>query len=168
MIFLCLKIFLARILDVSIGTVRTMLMVKGKTLIMTLLAFLEVFIWFIVAREALITSIDSIIVPISYSLGYATGTLIGSYLSKFIKGIVRVEVVIDKNNKNFLLLLRKHGYRVSVIDLKDDYDGNKRYMLYIQINNKSLNKLISLIKKNVENPFIVVSDTKIVMNGFLK
>lgn len=41
MLFLCLKIFFARILDVSIGTVRTMLMVKGKTVVMTILAFLK-------------------------------------------------------------------------------------------------------------------------------
>ena len=169
MLFLCIKIFLARILDVSIGTVRTMLMVKGKTVIMTILAFFEVFIWFIVAREALVTDVKSIMIPISYSLGYATGTLIGSYLSnRFIKGIVCVQVVINKQNKKLLNLVRKHGYRVSVIDLKDDYDKEKRYMLYFQINNNSLKKLIHLIKKNEENPFIVVSDTKTVMNGFVK
>ncbi len=169
MLFLCLKIFFARILDVSIGTVRTMLMVKGKTVVMTILAFFEVFIWFIIAREALVTDVKSIMIPISYSLGYATGTLLGSYVSnRFIKGIVGLEVVINKENKKLLSLVRKHGYRVSVIDLKDDYEGNKRYMLYFQINNKNLNKLITLIKKNDPCPFIAVRDTKTVFNGFVK
>lgn len=167
--FLCGKIFLARILDVSIGTVRTMLMVKGKTIIMAILAFLEVFIWFIIAREALITDVKSIFIPISYSLGYATGTLIGSYISNtFIKGIVGVQVVIQKGNKALLTAVRKHGYAVSVIDLKDDFEGNKRDMLYFQINHRNLKKLISLIKKHDKNAFIVVSDTKAVQNGFIK
>ncbi len=167
--FLCIKIFFARILDVSIGTVRTMLMVKGKTLVMSILAFIEVFIWFLVAREALITEVESIFIPISYSLGYATGTFIGSWISNhFIKGIVGVQVVIEKKNERLLKALYKHNYAVSVIDLKDDFDGNKRDMLYLQINHKNLKNLIALIKKYDRNAFIVVNDTKAVQNGFLK
>lgn len=167
--FLCIKIFLARILDVSIGTTRTMLMVKGKTVLMVILAFLEVFIWFLVAKEALVTDVKSIFIPISYSLGYATGTLIGSYVANtFIKGIVGVQVVVEKGNKALLNDIRKHNFAVSVMDLKDDYEGNKRDMLFFQINNRQLKKLIALIKKYQENAFIVVNDTKAVQNGFIK
>lgn len=167
--FLCIKIFFARILDVSIGTVRTMLMVKGKTVVMVVLAFLEVFIWFLVAREALITDVESILIPISYSLGYATGTFIGSFISNtFIKGIVGVQVVVEKGNKGLMSAIRKHGYAVSVIDLNDDFLGNQRNMLYFQINNRNLKKLIALIKKYEKSAFIVVSDTKAVQNGFIK
>lgn len=167
--FLCLKIFGARILDVSIGTVKTMLMVKGKTFIMVVLAFFEVFIWFLVAREALVTSVDSIFIPISYSLGYATGTLIGTYLSNtFIKGIVGVQVVVEKGNKALLGAIRKHGYGVSIMDLKDDYAGKGRDMLFFQINNRNLKKLLALIRKYDSKAFIVVNDTKAVQNGFIK
>ncbi len=167
--FLCLKIFGARILDVSIGTVKTMLMVKGKTIIMVLLAFLEVFIWFLVAREALVTSVDSLFVPISYSLGYATGTLLGTYLSNtFIKGIVGVQAVVEKGNKALFGAIRKHGYAVSVVDLKEDYTGVQRDMLYFQINNRNLKKLLALLHKYDSNAFIVVNETKAVQNGFIK
>lgn len=167
--FLCIKIFFARILDVSIGTTRTMLMVKGKTILTGILAFLEVFIWFLVAKEALVTNVKSIWIPISYSLGFATGTIIGSFIaSTFIKGIVGVQVVVEKENKALLKAVRKHGYAVSVIDLKDDYEGNQRDMLYFQINNRSLKKLIGLIKKYDKNAFIVVNETKTVQNGFIK
>lgn len=167
--FLCLKIFFARILDVSIGTTRTMLMVKGKTAFTALLACLEAFIWFIVVKEALITNVKSILIPISYSLGYATGTLIGSFVvTHFVKGVVGVQVVVEKENKSLLNSIRKHGFAVSVIDLKDDYEGNKRDMLYFQVNNSSLKKLIALIKKHDQNAFIVVNETKTVQNGFIK
>lgn len=167
--FLCIKIFFARILDVSIGTVRTMLMVRGKTFIMAILAFLEVFIWFIIAKEALVTDVKSIFIPISYSLGYATGTLLGSYIANtFIKGIVGVQVVVERGNKALIRAIRKHNFAVSVIDLKDDFEGNKRDMLYFQINNRNLKKLISLIKKYDNKAFIVVNETKAVQNGFIK
>lgn len=146
-----------------------MLMVKGKTVIMTILAFIEVFIWFIIAREALITDLKSILIPIFYSLGYATGTFIGSFISNtFIKGIVGVQVVTEKENNQLLKSVRKHGYSVSVINLQDDLNGNSRDMLYFQINNRNLKKLISLIKKYDPKAFIVVNDTKTVQNGFIK
>ena len=143
-------------------------MVKGKTLVMVILAFFEALIWFIVAREALITNMKSIFIPISYSLGYASGTFIGSFISShFIKGIIGVQVVVNKN-KALMNQIRKHGYEASVVDLKDDFEGNKREMIFFQINKNSLKKLIALIKKYDDTAFIVVSETKAVQNGYIK
>ena len=68
MALLCLKIFSARILDVSISTFRTMIMVRGEKIINAILAFIEVFIWFFAARSALTTNVNTILIPISYSL----------------------------------------------------------------------------------------------------
>ena len=48
------------------------------------------------------------------------------------------------------------------------YQGNQRDMLFFQINNRNLKRLISLIKKYDSQAFIVVSDTKAVQNGFIK
>ncbi len=167
--FLCIKIFFARILDVTIGTIRGMLMHKGKPIVLATLAFLEVFIWFLVAREALITPVKSILIPISYSLGFATGTFFGTFFaSHFINGIVGVQVVVEKDFKGLLNTVHKHGYKFSVIDLKDDYEGNERDMLYFQVNSKNVKKLIALIKRFDANAFIVVNDTKMVQNGFIK
>ena len=53
---LCLEVFVARILDVSIGVVRTMELVKEHTFRAVILAFFEVLIWFLVARQALSSS----------------------------------------------------------------------------------------------------------------
>ena len=44
---LCLKVFFVRIIDVSMGTCRTIVTVKGKKLLASLIGFFEVFIWFI-------------------------------------------------------------------------------------------------------------------------
>jgi uncharacterized protein YebE (UPF0316 family) len=165
LVFLCIKIFLARILDVSIGTVRTVIMVKGKIYITTLLAFIEVFIWFMVAREALVTNINSFFVPISYSLGYATGTFIGTYISNnYIKSIVGIEIIVTKNQLELIKAIKKNGFAVSVMDLK----GNKNGFLLCQISNKKEHKLIELVKKYDPNAFIIVNETKYVFNGFIK
>lgn len=170
MIFmLCLKIFLARICDVSIGTFRTMLIVKGKSLIAAFVAFIEVLIWFLVAREALNTGIDSIFIPIAYAGGYATGTFIGGILSKrFIDGLVGVQVVINETNKDIINKIREQGYGVSVVPLRYQKDQNKKAMLYIQINKSKLKSLINLITKLDSNAFITVNETQYIHNGFIK
>ena len=129
---MCLKIFSARIIDVSLGTIRTVFTVKGKNLLAAVIGFVEVFIWFLIAREALNTDNISIFIAISYALGYATGTYIGGIISKIlIKSKLNVQVITD--NINLVDILRKEGYAVSLVDIKGK-DSDK-YLLIIGINN---------------------------------
>ena len=166
---LCFKIFFARILDVSIGTVRTTFIVRNKNKIAAVLACFEVMIWFIIAREALNTELKSIWIVIAYSAGYATGTFIGTTFTKyFVNGIVGVQVVSKDINKKDIAKIREQGFGVSVMELTDDYEGIKKQMLYFQINNKTLKKLITLIKGIDPEAFIIVNDTKYIQNGYLK
>lgn len=168
-IFTCLKIFAARIIDVSLGTIRTVFVVKGKTLEPFVIAFFEVLIWFIVAREALNTEGNMILIAISYAGGYATGTLIGSKLSRWlVKGVIGVQVVVKENSTKLIETLREKGYAVSVIELKNDYDGKNKDMLYIGINNNKLKEVTKIIKEYDSSAFIVVNETKLVQNGLIK
>lgn len=165
MVFLCLKIFCARLLDVSISTFRTMIMVRGEKLISALLAFFEVFVWFYAARTALTTKVTGIYIPISYSLGYATGSYIGMLLSeKFIKGILGVQVITKKKPANLIKAIKKYNIGVSEIKLS----GENKSMLYIQIKSDKLEKLKKIITKYDERAFITVNDTKYVTNGWVK
>lgn len=168
MLLTCLEIFLARIMDVSISTLRTMIMVKKKSIFTPILAFFEVFIWFFAARKALTTEVNSILIPIFYSLGYATGTYIGGFLSeRFIKGMVSVEVTTKCNNYELVDALRDKGFAVSVLPLKDTRN-EKKDMLQMTVTSKNVNQVIKLVKKIDEKAFIVVKDTKIVHNGYIK
>ena len=168
MLFVCLEIFLARIVDVSISTFRTMIMVRKRSFVIPILTFFEVFVWFMAARKALNTEIDSLMIPICYSLGYATGTYIGGLLSKrFIKDVNSIEVTTKKNNYKLIDTLRNEGYAVSVLALKDNYKDQKD-LLIISVKSKNTNEVIKLIK-NVDNKaFIVVKDTRLVHNGYIK
>ena len=168
MLFVCLEIFLARIIDVSISTFRTMIMVRKKSIFTPILAFCEVFIWFIAARKALNTNIDSILIPIFYSLGYATGTYIGGCLSrKFIKNINSIEVTTSRNNMKLINGLRREGYAVSVISLKNNY-REKKDLLIVDVKSKNTQEAVRLIQELDPKAFIVVQDTKIVHNGYIK
>lgn len=164
LLLLCLEIFFARILDVSLGTIKTFYIVREKRLTASIIAFFEVLIWFLVAREALNTDINSIIIPIVYSLGFASGTYIGILLSsKIIHGNLTVNVISNKIKKKEINELKSKGFGLTSIKV----NGNKSYLI-IEITKKDLEKLKSIITKLDENAFIIVNESKFIQNGFFK
>lgn len=173
LVFLCIKIFCCRIIDVSMGTIRTINVVKGKTLIGAVIGFFEVLIWFLIVKDALNTELtgilNSLFIAISYAGGYATGTYIGGMLSdKFIQGNLTLQVILTKNDDELVAAIRKEGYGVSVLDVRGQLNINDKYMLFIEIDKKNLSHVTSIIKKLDKKAFIVVNETKLVQNGFIK
>lgn len=170
MLITCIKIFLARIVDVSLGTIRTVLVVKGNRVTPAVVAFFEVFIWFIVAREALNTELNSWLIPIFYSAGYASGTYIGGFISNnFVDGLIGVQVITkEKGSIKMIKEIRNKGFGVSVVDLKNTQDNEKKDMLIIQLNKSKLKKLTHIIRTNDPDAFVVINDTKYVQNGIIK
>ena len=165
-LFLCFKIFFVRIIDVSLGTARTIIMVRGKGLIASIIGFFEVFVWFLIVREALNTTESGLFIAISYSIGFATGTYIGSIFSeKFIESNLSIEVITEK--KELADKIRKKNYGVSVLNVNGQEEIPK-YMLVIEIKNKKLNSLKKLIDEFDRNAFIMIKETKLVQNGYFK
>ena len=170
LLLLCIKIFFARIVDVTFGTIRTVLVVRGRRFTPAIIAFFEVLIWFLVAREALTTDIKSIIIPICYAGGYATGTFIGGYISNnLVEGLIGVQVTTKTSDvKKMIKEIRDAGFGVSVVDLKNPQDNEKKTMLMIQLNKSKLKKLTHIIRTNDKDAFVVINDTKYVQNGVIK
>lgn len=165
-ILTCTFIIGARILDVSFGTLRIIFVGKGKSSLSFIFSFLEVFIWFMVARNVL--SGDSPLwYAFPYSIGYAMGTYIGSYINeKFVGGTLGVQVITTTQNQEILEAIRKNGYALSAIRV-EGRDEDK-YMLFMEINKKRFDSLEKLIKSLDQNAFIVVNETRYVQNGYFK
>ena len=165
--FLCLEVFFARIIDVSLGTFRTIITVKGKSLYAALIGFFEVLVWFLVVKEALNTTETGIWIGSSYALGFATGTYIGSVLSqKLIKGKLSVQVITSSHNDTLIDAIRDAGYAVSVMDIDGKNKAEDKYMLFIEIDDYKLEKLQAIIRQKDKRAFLVVNETKYVQNGY--
>lgn len=169
MIFLLIKIFCVRIIDVSLGTFRTILTVKGKRTYASLIGFIEVLVWFLIVREALNTNESGIIVGIAYAGGFSVGTYVGSLLSdKFISGTLSVQIVLSNNDKSVIDRIRKEGFAVSVTNVFGQEYDKEKYMLFMEINKKSYERLEKLINELDPKAFMVVNETKLAQNGFIK
>lgn len=165
-LILCIEIFLARLVDVSLGTIRTVIVVKGKNLVGSLLGFIEVTVWFLVVEQALTNASDNIFVVIAYSLGFAVGTYLGGLLSKkLIKSKLEVQVVTSVDIKRMSKEIKKNGYAISIFKL-ESLDRDKKYMLFMEVDSNRFNYLKSIIKQFDPKAFIVVNETLYVQNGF--
>lgn len=164
--YLCIKIFLTRIIDVTLGTFRTILTVKDKILVSSIIGFFEVLIWFLIAKEALETN-SSILIGVFYALGFASGTYIGGIISrKLIKGNLQVQIITNNMTQKQVDKLRENGFAISVMDINEQEGKPDKYMLLLEINNKDLKKLQRIIKKEDKNAFIIITETKEVINGY--
>ena len=162
---MCVKIFFARVIDVSLGTFRTINTVKGRDLIAALIGIVEITVWFLVVKEALNTDNNSFWIVASYALGFAAGTYIGGKISKiFIKSNLEVQVILSNKDDSIVDKIRQNGYGVTAIEVKGTKDT--KYMLYIQIRDNTLEKLKNIVRKLDNKAFIVVNETKYVENGY--
>lgn len=159
-LMICIKIFFIRIIDVSLGTIRSIVTIKGNIFKASIIGFIEVLVWFIVAKEA-ITNKGGILIAIFYALGFSTGTFLGGILSKkFIKSKLGIQVVIDKD-ESIINKIRDNGYALSVVECMND-----KYMLFIEVDSSKYDNILKLIKKLDENAFLTVNETRYVYNGY--
>ena len=164
-VLLCIEIFFARIIDVSLGTIRTVIVVKGKNLIGSIIGFFEVTVWFLVVEQALTTSNSNIFIVLSYALGFATGTYIGGIIStKLIKSKYEVQIITDKNVQDMIDKIRDNNMAVSILKLEGK--NKNKYMLYVEVGNNKLKDLSRIVKSIDERAFMVVNETMFVHNGY--
>ena len=71
-----LLIMSVRVIDVSMGTIRTVL--EGKK-IGALIGFVEVLVWFLIVRRALTIDEPSLWIAVAYAGGFSIGTYIEHY-----------------------------------------------------------------------------------------
>jgi uncharacterized protein YebE (UPF0316 family) len=108
-------IFFARICDVSIGTIRTIVTVQGRSTIAFFLAVFEIIIWVTVAGTVINQISDKPLLVIFYAFGFATGNVVGIIVERklaFGKTILRI--ITPSAGPAIAAHLREKGQPVTV------------------------------------------------------
>lgn len=154
-----LAIFIARIFDVSVGTVRTIVTVQGRTAIAFFLAVFEVTIWITVV-SAVISQVKEVpILIIFYSLGYATGNVVGIIVERRLAfGMIILKVFSLKCGQQLANVFRDTGQPVTV------FTGEGKYgpvlELYLACRRRDLKWMIPKIHEMDEDAFYVVEQAR--------
>ena len=169
---LCLIVCACRIVDVTLSTTRTVLTVKGKPYISSIIGVIEALIWFLVVREALnfqAQGVESYIIAISYALGFGLGTFLGGMItSRFIRSKVNVQVISSSKNDGLVKALADAGFGATILIATGATKKEERYMLLIETDNKQIKRLKAIINTEDPSAFITRSDTKTTYNGYFR
>lgn len=156
-------IFFARIIDVSIGTIRIIVVAKGMKFLASILGFMEVFIW-LVAISQIIKNLSSFEMYFFYAAGFAVGTYVGMSIEQRLSiGNLIVRVVSPGSDKSFYDFLIKKGFPVTFIEGLGS-DGPVS-ILFTVISKTKLKNLVSAIKEYNPKAFFTVEDVRVAKNG---
>ncbi len=152
-------IFIARIFDVSIGTIRVIFISRGYKFVAPLLGFFEILIWLAAIRQILM-NLTNIMSFIAYAGGFATGTFAGMYIEEKISiGKVVVRVITKREATQLIDALKLARHNVTTLDGEGSY-GGKVKMIFSIINRKDIKKVIDIIKKFNPNAFYSIEDIR--------
>lgn len=154
-----LAVFIARIFDVSIGTVRTIVTVQGRTTIAFILAVFEVTIWITVV-SAVITQVKEVpVLVIFYSLGYATGNVVGIIVEKRLAfGMIILKIFSLTSGREMAKVFRDKGQPVTTF--AGEGKTGPVLELYLACRRRDLKWMIPQIHKIDSNAFYVVEQAR--------
>lgn len=148
-------IFFARVCDVSLGTFRHAMVIRGKKSIAFGLAFVESLIW-VYAVSRVLSQISDPLTAIAFALGFATGTWVGISIEGFFKIGEQAVRIFTPHGEELATTLRDKGYRVTV------FDGSGRNgpvnMLFVQIKRRGARAVVALARSLDPACFVVVDD----------
>jgi uncharacterized protein YebE (UPF0316 family) len=156
-------IFLARICDVSIGTMRIIFVSKGKRNIAPILGFFEVLIW-ITAISKIMENLDHYINFIAYAAGFATGNFVGMIIEeKLAMGILMVRVFAYEKGNEMVRSLNEQGFGATVVEA---HGARERIdLIYSIVKRNELSNVLSIITNLNPKAFYTIEDVKAVNEG---
>lgn len=155
-----LLIFLARVADVSIGTVRIIFVSKGLKFLSLVLGFFEVLIW-LSAINQVWSNLNNIWLYLAYAGGFATGNWVGIWLDEKISiGNSMVTIIIRKNSKRLINELKKNNYRMTIIDGKSGMEETDVKMIISVVKRKELKNIFKIINRINPKAFFTVEDIR--------
>ncbi len=156
-------IFLARICDVSIGTLRIIFVAKGNKLIAPFLGFFEVLIW-ILAITRIIQNLDNPFCYLGYAAGFATGNYIGLLIEeKLAMGVVMLRIITLRPIPDLIEKLNKAGYGST--QMNADGTKGKVFITFTIIPRSELNTALGFVREIEPDAFITTEDIRMVSKG---
>lgn len=152
--YIPLLIFTARVCDVSLGTMRTLLLMSGNRWLTPILGFCEVTIW-VLAVSGVLTHLTNISAIAAYGAGFATGIVVGQFIEDRIAIGYRILRVINTDRRlNLSTLLRERGYRVTKVD-GHGRDGPVE-MAFLVVPRRKVREVQGTLRKSAPDAFVTV------------
>jgi len=154
-----LLIFLAKLLEVSVATVRMVLTARGNRIAASLLAAIEITIWIIVTSTVLLGLSEDPLRAVAFGLAFVIGIYCGILVEdKLALGLAQIECIATFDEaKTITAKLRETGYGVTTFEC-EGLDG-KKLSINLKVHRKDISKVMDILNE-YKQLFVTVSDIR--------
>jgi len=151
-------IFAARIVDVTIDTLRIVYVTKGNKILAPVLGFFQILVW-LIAITRIMKNIDNIACYFAYAAGFATGNYIGLILEeRFAMGIQMIRIVTQVDASTLIGKLHSTGFYTTSIEAESSQ--GKVHIIYLIVQRTRIKSIIILIKQFNPKAFYSIEDIR--------
>jgi uncharacterized protein YebE (UPF0316 family) len=159
-----LLIFLARIVDVTIGTARVIFVSRGYKLLAATTGFFEVLIW-LLAIGQIMQNLDNPMCYIAYAGGFSLGNYIGIRLTeKMSLGTVLVQVLTNRDATPLVEALKQSEYGVTAVQAQGAFEPVK--LIFTIVPRSQLARVLAIIKQHNPRSFYTIQEIGSMAQGF--
>lgn len=156
-------IFLSRVLDVSFGTIRIVMVSKGQKFWAPVLGFFEILIW-LLAISRVFQNLDNWVCYVAYAGGFACGNYVGLCIEERLAvGITKIQIITRKSAKQLIENLVAAGYGITHHEAKGSTEDVS--IIYSIVNRKEIDRVQEIVNKTNPLAFYSVEDVKSVNQG---
>ena len=156
-------IFFARLVDVSLATVRHILVFRGMKKIVPFFAFVEILIWTLAITQVM-ENISNVAAFFAWALGFSVGTYLGMMIEERLAlGHQLVRVIHQETPTGFIDSLKEKGYGVTSLGAQGAF-GLVNISLIVSPR-KRLGNLLKMLNTMTPQPFYTVEDVRSVCTG---
>jgi uncharacterized protein YebE (UPF0316 family) len=161
-----LVIFLLRLGDVPIGTLRTILMVQGRKIPVALLAVVEASIYLLAIGTVLAGGLHSPFQVIGYALGFASGTVLGMFIEGWLAfGMVLVRIISAKSQ---VLREKLREEQFGVTAVRGEGKGGEVYILFVVLKRRRKRSLRKAVRIVDPHAFVTVEPVGEAHGGYVE
>ena len=158
-------IMMSKITEVTMGTIRIILVAKGDKYLAPMLGFFEVLIW-ITTMGLIMANLNNFLAFFFYALGFAMGNYVGILLEeRLAMGNLIVHIITKKKAGDLIRTLKARKYRITHFEAHSN-DGEVA-VIYILVKRKNIDKLIKQVKNKHPRAFFSIEDVRFVSEGMM-
>ncbi|TND09296.1 MAG: hypothetical protein FD123_1383 [Bacteroidetes bacterium] len=159
-----LLIFIARMSDVSLATIRNIFISKGFRKIVPFIGFFEVLIW-LIAMKQVMTYANNWFAYFAWAAGFSMGTLVGMRIEERLAlGTQIIRIIVNNNSDEFIAAMRNAKHGVTTTDAQGAFGPVK--MIFTVVQRKNVAEVIALIEKYNPSAFYSIEDVRTAEHGY--
>ena len=161
-----LFIFMARIIDFSMGTIRMILIIRGDKWTAAIIGFFEIMVY-TVALGMVVGALNDPVKLIIFCLGFSLGVVVGSLIEERLAlGYRGVQVIVDCEHACIAEELREQGFPVTTWEAEGRV--GPKVVLNTVVKRQLARKLAAYVTERDPGAFVVFMEPKHFRGGYMK